>query len=157
MFKPLTKDNIGNIVDLMVKELDNRLADQELSLKLTDAAKNMVVDKGYDPVYGARPLKRYLQNYVETLAAKKILSGDVHAGDTLVLDVENGEFVCRSEHTGNKIFCKGQERIRAGQIRNRIRLEEKLPYKQRQRTGIYDTKGSGYFIKLCQHPAKRLL
>ena len=100
MFKPLTKDNIGNIVDLMVKELDNRLADQELSLKLTDAAKNMVVDKGYDPVYGARPLKRYLQNYVETLAAKKILSGDVHAGDTLVLDVENGEFVCRSEHTG---------------------------------------------------------
>ena len=100
MFKPLTKDNIGNIVDLMVKELDNRLADQELSLKLTDAAKNMVVDKGYDPVYGARPLKRYLQNYVETLAAKKILSGDVHAGDTLVLDVENGGFVCRSEHTG---------------------------------------------------------
>ncbi|HJB14908.1 MAG TPA: ATP-dependent chaperone ClpB [Candidatus Blautia excrementipullorum] len=100
MFKPLTKDNIGNIVDLMVKELDNRLADQELSLKLTDAAKNMVVDKGYDPVYGARPLKRYLQNYVETLAAKKILSGDVHAGDILVLDVENGEFVCRSEHTG---------------------------------------------------------
>ena len=99
MFKPLTKDNIGNIVDLMVKELDNRLADQELSLRLTDAAKDMVVEKGYDPVYGARPLKRYLQNYVETLAAKKILSGDVHAGDTLVLDVENGEFVCRSEHT----------------------------------------------------------
>ena len=75
MFKPLTKDNIGNIVDLMVKELDNRLADQELSLRLTDAAKDMVVEKGYDPVYGARPLKRYLQNYVETLAAKKILSG----------------------------------------------------------------------------------
>ena len=99
MFKPLTKDNIGNIVDLMVKELDNRLADQELSLRLTDAAKDMVVEKGYDPVYGARPLKRYLQNYVETIAAKKILSGDVHAGDTLVLDVENGEFVCRSEHT----------------------------------------------------------
>ena len=101
MFKPLTKENIGNIVDLMVKELDKRLADQELSLKLTDAAKNMVVDKGYDPVYGARPLKRYLQNYVETLAAKKILSGDVHAGDTLVLDVENGEFVCRSEHANS--------------------------------------------------------
>ncbi|MFQ6819903.1 MAG: ATP-dependent chaperone ClpB [Blautia sp.] len=103
MFKPLTKDNIGNIVDLMVKELDNRLADQELSLKLTDAAKDMVVEKGYDPVYGARPLKRYLQNYVETLAAKKILSGDVHAGDTLVLDVENGEFVCRSEHTAARV------------------------------------------------------
>ena len=103
MFKPLTKDNIGNIVDLMVKELDNRLADQELSLKLTNAAKDMVVEKGYDPVYGARPLKRYLQNYVETLAAKKILSGDVHAGDTLVLDVENGEFVCRSEHTAARV------------------------------------------------------
>ena len=103
LFKPLTKDNIGNIVDLMVKELDNRLADQELSLKLTDAAKDMVVEKGYDPVYGARPLKRYLQNYVETLAAKKILSGDVHAGDTLVLDVENGEFVCRSEHTAARV------------------------------------------------------
>ena len=103
MFKPLTKDNIGNIVDLMVKELDNRLADQELSLKLTDVAKDMVVEKGYDPVYGARPLKRYLQNYVETLAAKKILSGDVHAGDTLVLDVENGEFVCRSEHTAARV------------------------------------------------------
>ena len=103
MFKPLTKDNIGNIVDLMVKELDNRLADQELFLKLTDAAKDMVVEKGYDPVYGARPLKRYLQNYVETLAAKKILSGDVHAGDTLVLDVENGEFVCRSEHTAARV------------------------------------------------------
>ena len=104
MFKPLTKDNIGNIVDLMVNELDNRLADQELSLRLTDAAKDMVVEKGYDPVYGARPLKRYLQNYVETLAAKKILSGDVHAGDTLVLDVENGEFVCRSEHTAARVF-----------------------------------------------------
>ena len=79
MFKPLTKDNVGKIVDLMVKELSDRLADQELSLELTDAAKQMVVDNGYDPVYGARPLKRYLQNYVETLTAKKILSGDVHA------------------------------------------------------------------------------
>ena len=92
MFKPLTKNNIGKIVDLMVKELSDRLAYQELSLKLTDAAKQMVVDNGYDPVYGARPLKRYLQNYVETLTAKKILSGDVHAGDTIVLDVKDGEF-----------------------------------------------------------------
>ena len=92
MFKPLTKDNVGKIVDLMVKELSDRLADQELSLELTDAAKQMVVDNGYDPVYGARPLKRYLQNYVETLTAKKILSGDVHAGDTLVLDVKDGAF-----------------------------------------------------------------
>ena len=93
LFKPLTKDNIGGIVDLMVKELSNRLADQELSLELTDAARTQVIENGYDPVYGARPLKRYLQNYVETLAAKKILSGDVHAGDTLVLDVKDGEFV----------------------------------------------------------------
>ena len=93
MFKPLTKSNIGKIVDLMVGELDKRLADQELSLGLTDAAKDQVIENGYDPVYGARPLKRYLQKYVETLAARKILSGDVHAGDTLVLDVQNGEFI----------------------------------------------------------------
>ena len=93
MFKPLTKSNIGKIVDLMVGELDKRLADQELSLELTDAAKDQVIENGYDPVYGARPLKRYLQKYVETLAARKILSGDVHASDTLVLDVQNGEFI----------------------------------------------------------------
>lgn len=93
LFKPLTKDNIGNIVDLMVAELDQRLSDQELSLILTEAAKEQVVENGYDPVYGARPLKRYLQNYVETLAARKILSGDVHAGDTLELDVREGKFI----------------------------------------------------------------
>ena len=93
LFKPLTKDNIGNIVDLMVTELDQRLSDQELSLTLTEAAKEQVVENGYDPVYGARPLKRYLQNYVETLAARKILSGDVHAGDTLELDVREGKFI----------------------------------------------------------------
>ena len=97
MVKPLTKDNIGGIVDLMVRELSNRLADQELSLELTDAARTQVIENGYDPVYGARPLKRYLQNYVETLAAKKILSGDVHAGDTLVLDVRDGEFVINTK------------------------------------------------------------
>ena len=97
LFKPLTKDNIGGIVDLMVKELSDRLADQELSLELTDAARTQVIENGYDPVYGARPLKRYLQNYVETLAAKKILSGNVHAGDTLVLDVKDGEFVINTK------------------------------------------------------------
>ena len=95
LFKPLTKDNIGSIVDLMVKELNDRLADQELSLELTDAAKKDVIDNGYDPVYGARPLKRYLQKYVETLTARKILSSEVHTGDTLVLDVENGEYVVK--------------------------------------------------------------
>ena len=77
MFKPLTKSNIGKIVDLMVGELDKRLADQELSLELTDAAKDQVIENGYDPVYGARPLKRYLQKYVETLAARKILSPSI--------------------------------------------------------------------------------
>ena len=97
MFKPLTKENIGGIVDLMVKELSNRLADQKLSLELTDAARTQVIENGYDPVYGARPLKRYLQNYVETLAAKKILSGNVHQGDTLVLDVKDGEFVINTK------------------------------------------------------------
>ena len=97
MFKPLTKENIGGIVDLMVKELSDRLADQELSLELTDAARTQVIENGYDPVYGARPLKRYLQNYVETLAAKKILSGNVHQGDTLVLDVKDGEFVINTK------------------------------------------------------------
>ncbi len=92
LFKPLTKENIGNIVDLMVEELNKRLADQELSLLLTDEAKAQVIQEGYDPVYGARPLKRYLQKYVETLAAKKILEGNVHQGDTLLLDTRDGEF-----------------------------------------------------------------
>ena len=95
MFKPLTKDNIGMIVDLMVQELDRRLSDQELSLELTDSARSHVIEEGYDPVYGARPLKRYLQKYVETLAARKILSGDVHAGDILVLDIEDGNFIVK--------------------------------------------------------------
>ena len=93
MFKPLTKSNIGKIVDLMVGELDKRLADQELSLELTDAAKDQVIENGYDPVYGARPLNVICRNMWRRLAARKILSGDVHAGDTLVLDVQNGEFI----------------------------------------------------------------
>ena len=93
MFKPLTKGNIGNIINLLIADLNKRLSDREITVELTDAAKQYIVDNGYDPVYGARPLKRYLQKYVETLAARKILSGDVHAGDTLVLDVQNGEFI----------------------------------------------------------------
>lgn len=88
LFKPLTKNNIGKIVDLLVKDLSTRLANQELSLELSDGAKAKVIENGYDPVYGARPLKRYLQKYVETLAAKCILSGQVSAGDTIVLDVD---------------------------------------------------------------------
>jgi ATP-dependent Clp protease ATP-binding subunit ClpB len=93
LFKPLTKENIGGIIDLLVRDLNRRLESQELSLRLTEAAKQQVIEEGYDPVYGARPLKRYLQKYVETLAARKILSGDVHTGDTMVLDVKDGTFV----------------------------------------------------------------
>ncbi len=95
LFKPLTKSDIGRIVDLMVGELNERLSDQELSLELTEAAKAKVTEEGYDPVYGARPLKRYLQKYVETLAARKILSGSVHEGDTLILDTKDGDFFLR--------------------------------------------------------------
>ena len=95
LFKPLTKENIGHIVDLMVNDLSHRLADQELSLELTPEAKDYVVDHGYDPVYGARPLKRYLQTNVETLASKCILGGGVRAGDTIVLDVQNGQFITK--------------------------------------------------------------
>ena len=91
MFKPLTKDNIGGIVDLLMAELNNRLADQEIHIRLTDAAKSYVIEGGYDPVYGARPLKRYLQKYVETLAAKMILGGKVGQDDTIVLDATDGE------------------------------------------------------------------
>ena len=91
MFKPLTKDNIGGIVVLLMAELNNRLADQEIHIRLTDAAKSYVIEGGYDPVYGARPLKRYLQKYVETLAAKMILGGKVGQDDTIVLDVTDGE------------------------------------------------------------------
>ena len=87
LFKPLTKNNIGNIVDLMVAELDRRLSDQELSLTLTEAAKAQVVENGYDPVYGARPLKRYLQKNVETLAARIILADQVSEGSAIVIDV----------------------------------------------------------------------
>ena len=95
LFSPLTKEHIGRIVDLLVMDLNRRLADQELKLELSPEAKAHVVENGYDPVYGARPLKRYLQKTVETLAAKSILSGNVRAGDTLVLDLENGELLCR--------------------------------------------------------------
>ena len=90
LFKPLTKDNIGGIVDLMVKELSNRLADQELTVELSPAAKQFVIEGGYDPVYGARPLKRFVQKEVETSTAKLILGGQVSEGDTILLDVENG-------------------------------------------------------------------
>ena len=91
MFKPLTKDNIGGIIHLLMADLNKRLVDREISVELTPQAEQFVVDNGYDPVYGARPLKRYLQKTVETLAAKLILADQVGAGDTILIDVENGE------------------------------------------------------------------
>ena len=91
MFKPLTKENIGNIVDLMMADLNRRLADQEIKLELTDEAKSYIIDGGYDPVYGARPLKRFLQKNVETLAARMILSGNVQTEDTIVIGLKDGK------------------------------------------------------------------
>ena len=95
MFKPLTRENIGGIVDLIINNLNKRLADRELKIELTDAAKKYVADNGYDPVYGARPLKRYLQKNVETLAAKVILEGKVNIGDTITFDVVDNQLVVK--------------------------------------------------------------
>lgn len=95
MFKPLTKANITNIIDLLVKDLNRRLADKELSVELTSAAKNYVADHGYEPMYGVRPLKRYLQKSVETLAARLILSDGVDAEDTILIDVENDQLIAK--------------------------------------------------------------
>ena len=95
MFKPLTKENITNIVDLLVKDLNRRLADKELSVELTPAAKDYVAEHGYEPIYGARPLKRYLQKNVETLAARLILEDGVRAEDTIVIDVESGQLTAK--------------------------------------------------------------
>ena len=91
MFKPLTKENIGRIVDLMMDDLNKRLAGQEISLELTEEAKSYIIEGGYDPTYGARPLKRFLQKNVETLAARMILSGYIQAEDTIRIDVRDGK------------------------------------------------------------------
>ena len=90
LFKPLTKENIGGIIKLLMKDLNHRLEDREIQVELTEAAEQYVVDNGYDPAYGARPLKRYLQKHVETLAAKEMLSQNIVAGDTMVIDLEDG-------------------------------------------------------------------
>ena len=95
LFKPLTKDNLTGIIDIMVEGLRKRLADRSLELCITDRAKELIIERGYDPLYGARPLRRYLQSSVETLLARAILSGDIAAGSTLTVDVENDELVCR--------------------------------------------------------------
>ena len=97
MFKPLTKDNIGNIIKLLMADLNKRLADRELKVELTKAAEDYITEKGYDPVYGARPLKRFLQKYVETLAAKLILADKVREGDTILIDLTNGELTASAK------------------------------------------------------------
>ena len=97
LFKPLTKENIGHIIDLLLDELNRRVADREIRIELTDEAKNYIADQGYDPVYGARPLKRYLQKHVETLAGRMILGDQVLPGDTIRVDVEDGKLVGRTE------------------------------------------------------------
>ena len=98
LFKPLTKGDIYHIIDLLVADVNKRLADREISISLTEAAKNYVVEGGYDPTYGARPLKRYLQKNVETMAARLMLKGDIGAQDTIVLDVENGSLKAFAGH-----------------------------------------------------------
>ena len=95
MFKPLTKDNIGNIIHLLMNQLNKRLEDREISVELTPAAENFIVEHGYDPIYGARPLKRFLQKHVETLSAKLILADEVHANDVILIDVEGDHLTAR--------------------------------------------------------------
>ena len=93
LFRPLTRENLNSIIDLMVESLRKRLADRDLDLQLTDAAKELLIERGYDPLYGARPLRRVLQSSVETLVARTILRGDISAGSTITVDVRDGELV----------------------------------------------------------------
>ena len=97
LFKPLTKENLNGIIEILMQGLRKRMADKTLKLDITDAAKSLIIERGFDPIYGARPLKRYLQSAAETLIAKEILRGDLPAGSTLVLDAENGELTCRKK------------------------------------------------------------
>ena len=97
LFKPLTKENLNGIIEILMQGLRKRMADKTLKLDVTDAAKSLIIERGFDPIYGARPLKRYLQSAAETLIAKEILRGDLPADSTLVLDAENGELTCRKK------------------------------------------------------------
>ena len=97
LFKPLTKENLNGIIEILMQGLRKRMADKTLKLDVTDAAKSLIIERGFDPIYGARPLKRYLKSAAETLIAKEILRGDLPAGSTLVLDAENGELTCRKK------------------------------------------------------------
>ena len=98
MFKPLTKSNIGGIIELLLADVNKRLEDKELVIRLTDAAKNYVIEHGYEPAYGARPLKRYLTKHVDTLAARMILSGEVYPQDTIIIDEQGGTLTASVEH-----------------------------------------------------------
>lgn len=98
MFKPLTKENISGIINILINNLNKRIADRDLSISLTDSAKQFIADNGYDPVYGARPLKRYLQKNIETMVAKEILSDKLDAGDHIIVDFENNGLITRIEH-----------------------------------------------------------
>ena len=95
LFRPLTRENLDGIIEIMIEGLRRRLADQSLKLELTDAAKALIIERGYDPLYGARPLRRVLQSSVETLIARTILRGDLSAGATITVDVQDGELICR--------------------------------------------------------------
>ncbi len=97
MFRPLSKDDLSGIIDIMITGLRGRLADKSLKLELTEAAKQLIISRGYDPLYGARPLRRYLQSSVETLIARAIIAGDMPADSTILVDEENGELVCREK------------------------------------------------------------
>lgn len=97
LFKPLTKKNIGNITDLIIKDLNKRLEEKEITVELSEEAKNFVVENGYDPLYGARPLKRFIQKQVETLVGKMILGDKVKIGETVIIDVDSDTLIARNK------------------------------------------------------------
>lgn len=94
-FRPLTKENLKGIIDIMLASLKNRLGEQSLGLEVSDSAKELIIEHGFDPVYGARPLRRYLQSTLETLVARKILSGEIGADSVISIDAQNGSLICR--------------------------------------------------------------
>ena len=98
LFTPLTRENVYKIIDIMLKKLESRLEKQNLKLEVTQAAKDLIVDGGYDVTFGARPLKRYIESNVETKVAKAILQGNMDEGDTIVVDAKDGEIVVSSKH-----------------------------------------------------------
>ena len=94
-YKPLTKENINGIVDLLIADLNKRLKDKQLTVEITDAAKEYIIDSAYDPIYGARPLKRFIQSKIETLLAREIIGGDIEPDTTLEIDYDNSTLVIK--------------------------------------------------------------